>query len=89
MTVHTILNKKRYSFTDKDTGRLIEGMKLTYIAPCPESKDFKGHNSFTVPAPQELWDSIPVVPAQYDIQFGQTMGAGGAPKLTVTEVKKA
>ena len=75
-----VLHASRYSFTDENTGRTIEGSKVTYLGESVQHKDSKGCQIITLSGPHDVYSNLPNLPADLDLYISVQMKGSPKPK---------
>lgn len=78
-----VLCARRYSMTDKETGELVRGVKVSYV------EDWQGNVAqnqcgveiLSATMPYEMWDKFQRLPAIYSAEFAMYAGAKGKAML--------
>lgn len=85
-----ILGVKRYGFTDKEDGRIIEGTKIEYLEgfdyPFDEA-NMKGVFALTMQAEYKLFDKFAELPAYYNVVVRKKPGKNGKAEEVAMDVK--
>lgn len=87
-----ILSAKRYSFTDKDTGEVKEGITVFYIPNIKPATSTDGATKGYVPVKASFslnhFPDFSEVPGYYDIDYDMTADSQGKPKFSYNGIKK-
>ena len=60
----------RYSFVDKETGQLIEGVVIQYEEPICNNPNKKGLERIQMKSQNmSLYEKVSVIPAKYEVDF--------------------
>lgn len=85
-----VLNVKRYSFPDKETGEIREGSNIYYIngliAVAPEQNSV-GEPIVKMSAPYEAFNDFKEVPAVYDLDLDMRVNGKGQPYFVYNSSK--
>jgi len=82
-----VLCARSYSFTDKETGRLVEGASISYLTgDVEEAPDRRGMEPLTVQGPTDVLASLGALPALCDMDFKSRPGPRGRPQLVLSNV---
>lgn len=83
-----VLGARSYDFTDKDTGRAVQGVNLTYLVDAaPDAEDRRGFEPLTIGTSQEVFDSLGACPGLYEMDVRQRPGPRGRPALYCTALR--
>jgi hypothetical protein len=70
MQTVTVIYAKRYSFTNRETGELVEGVTVQYLPDEIANKpDEKGQQPVKLSMPVGNWNQVESVPGKYDMDF--------------------
>lgn len=88
MAKHTVLHVSRYNFVDKDTGRQVQGTKVTFIDREAEvNVDARGLKPMFVTCPHYFFDKFPEVPGSYELETGLKADKSGKPTIVIHDAK--
>ena len=88
MERNLVLCARSYSFTDKDSGKLVEGASLSYLTGDVESDaERRGMEPLTVAAPKDVLASLGALPALCDMEFKSRPGPKGRPQLVLANIQ--
>ena len=82
-SINLVLRVSRYRLTDKETGEIIEGCKVTYCDGLEGSnlQNSRGIDIVTSNMPYAVFDAVVEVPAYYSIDFAMRPNGKGQPML--------
>lgn len=84
-----VLRASRYSMTDKETGELVTGIKVTYVedwvGQCRQNAS--GVEVLSATMPYDKWDAFLSLPAMYEADFELSAGARGKPMLRIKDMR--
>lgn len=83
MSRHYVLYAKRYDFKDKETGRQVDGAKVTYLDQPVDGPDQRGLPPLICPAPLKLFNDFHTLPGYYDLDFATLPDSKGKPQLSI------
>ena len=78
-----LMNARRYSFKDKNTGRLVEGCTIEYIVPESRDNDENSKGIFPKSAtlPYKCFDKVTETNSYYDLVYAIGFDTKGKPIL--------
>lgn len=84
-----VISAKKYRFTDEKTGEVKSGLHVQYLDPLmrEDTENQKGDLPLKVPALENCFDKLTILPAYYDLDFRQRPDAKGKPVLTLASAK--
>jgi len=72
-----VVNLRRYSFKDSESGKLIQGSKITAIGDIDSSSpDIRGRSVLIFSGELQLFDKMTQVPGKYDLELTPKMSGG-------------
>ena len=84
-----VLRASRYNMTDKETGELVTGIKVTYVedwvGQCKQNGS--GVEVLSATMPYDDWDKFQSLPAMYEADFTLSAGARGKPMLRISDMR--
>ena len=84
---HKVLYASRYDFTNRETRELVQGCKVTYLDNSNQDHpDRRGRPALTLACELEIFDKLPVLPAEYDLDFTMRPDSKGRPVLSIADV---
>lgn len=76
----------RYSFTNEETGQLIEGITIQYEEPIHNNPNKKGLERIKMSSNNiSLYDKITIIPAKYEVVFHVKPARNGV-KMIVDDI---
>lgn len=84
-----ILKAQRWSLTDENTGEIRRGTSVVYLPGVEANgRDAIGMEVMKSTGPHELYDSLQIVPAVYELDYEQSVGTdrNGRQQLTLKPV---
>lgn len=83
-----VLGYKPYSFPNKQTGEIIEGLKLYIIDDYSEDDDVEGSKSVELNLPYEFKSKMQGAPAIYELNYDVIPLKGSKAKIVYRDIKK-
>lgn len=79
-----ILGYKSYNFTNKDTGEVISGTKVSFVSSNVSNSDNeKGLLPIQISVNEELAKGLMSAPAVYKVKYGMLPGKGNKPNISI------
>lgn len=79
---------KSYQFTNKDTGEVIEGIKVSFLSSIEaKGTNEKGYLPLQQSVKIDFMENFKFIPGLYDAIYDMVPGKGNKPTLAITEFR--
>jgi hypothetical protein len=83
-----VLDVRPYDFQDKESGRHVVGMRVTYVdSAAPTPAPGSGFAPMQITADADLVSQFSAVPGVYDLEFRQRAGVRSRPVLSLASAR--